>query len=71
MIQNDYAALLSRARAMAMSETPDLYQAMSEVTCTASPDFFGEQDALFIALALALALGGMLAIVAALVWPRR
>ena len=52
---------------MALNETPSLYQAMSEVTGSAG--LIEKRDALFIALALAL--GGMLAIIAALVWPQR
>ena len=66
-IQEEYASLLTSAQAMALNETPSLYQAMSEVTESAS--FIEKRDGLFIALALAL--GGMLAVIAALVWPQR
>ena len=66
-IQTEYTSLLTNAQAMALNETPSLYQAMSEVTGSAG--FIEKRDALFIALALAL--GGMLAIIAALVWPQR
>ena len=66
-IQEEYTSLLTSAQAMALNETPSLYQAMSEVTGSAG--LIEKRDALFIALALAL--GSMLAIIATLVWPQR
>ena len=62
-----YRDLLTKAQSITKARTPEFYAVMTQ------PEVDGQliekRDLLFIALALAL--GGMLAIVAALVWPSR
>ena len=62
-----YSALVELARDMLIKQTPTYFSPITQ------PDTSGKwlerRDFLFIALALAL--GGMLAIIAALVWPQR
>ena len=65
-ITQSYAALLRVAQASALAETPALYQVMTPVQ---GQKLLERRDFLFIALALAL--GGMLAVIGALVWPVR
>ena len=65
-LQSHYEGLVAQAQASALAETPALYQVMTEVM---GERLLERRDFLFIALALAL--GGMLAILAALLWPTR
>ena len=62
-----YGQLIESARAILIAETPSYFSPITQ------PDTSGrlleKRDFLFIALALAL--GGMLAIIAALIWPQR
>jgi len=62
---SSYAALMEAARASLIAETPSYFSPITQ------PDTSGKllerRDLLFIALALAL--GGMLAVIAALIWP--
>ena len=64
---SSYSELLSTAQTMLKNATPSYYAVITQ------PDTDGKlidkRDFLF--LALALALGGMLAIIAALVWPQK
>ena len=62
-LQANYEGLVAQAQASALAETPALYQVMTEVM---GEKLLERRDFLFIALALAL--GGMLAIVTALLW---
>ena len=66
-VMSSYGALIELARDMLIKQTPSYFSPITE------PDTLGKwlelRDFLFIALALAL--GGMLAIIAALVWPQR
>ena len=64
----EYSSLLMTAQAMALSETPSLYQAMSEVTDSAGT-LVEKRDLLFTLLAIAL--GVMIAVIFALVSPQR
>ena len=61
-----YSQLLKAAKMIAQSETPSLYAVMSGVE---GEKLLERMDLLFIALALAL--GGMLAVIGALLWPVR
>ncbi|MDB2616550.1 hypothetical protein N9Z13_06585 [Luminiphilus sp.] len=65
-LQNDYVGLVEQAQASALAETPALYQVMTEVM---GEKLLERRDFLFIALALAL--GGMVAVVSALLWPAK
>ena len=65
-IQDNYSGLLAQAQATALAETPSLYQVSTEII---GEKLFQRRDFLFGALALAL--GGMLAIVTALLWPTK
>ena len=65
-ISLNYAALLKAAQDSALAETPALYQVMTPVQ---GQRLLERRDFLFIALALAL--GGMLAVISALLWPSR
>ena len=65
-IQASYTGLLAQAQATALAETPSLYQVSTEII---GAKLLERRDFLFIALALAL--GGMLAIVTALLWPTK
>ena len=66
-IISSYKDILKRAQAILIAKTPSFYSVITQ------PDTEGslvtKRDLLFIALAIAL--GGMLAIIAALVWPQR
>ena len=63
-LQDDYVGLVEQAQARALAETPALYQVMTEVM---GEKLLERRDFLFIALALAL--GGMVAVISALLWP--
>lgn len=63
-----YAELLQKAQTLSKALTPEFYAVMTQPAAAGS-NLFEKRDLLFIALALAL--GGMLAIVAALLWPAR
>ena len=63
----DYAGLIEKAKALLRQQTPRFYS--PTVQPSTSTNLIEKRDFLFIALALAL--GGMLAIVAALLWPAR
>ncbi|MDA0891582.1 MAG: hypothetical protein O3C15_04585, partial [Proteobacteria bacterium] len=65
-IKQVYSALLVKAQATSRAEVPSLYQVSSQVQ---GGKLLQRRDFLFIALALAL--GGMVAIIAALMWPNR
>jgi len=65
-IKSQYASLLTEAQATARSETPTLYAVTSQIQ---GEKLIAKRDFLFIALALAL--GGMLAVIAALIWPQK
>ena len=64
-IKQVYGALLVKAQETARAEVPSLYQVSTQVQ---GDKLLQRRDFLFIALALAL--GGMLAVIAALLWPR-
>ena len=61
-----YLDLLEAAQASALSETPALYQVMTPVQ---GQKLLERRDFLFIALALAL--GGIVAVISALLWPAK
>ena len=63
-IKETYANLLSSAQETARQETASLYSVASGIQ---APKLIQRRDLLFIALALAL--GGMLAVISALLWP--
>ena len=63
-LQDDYVGLVQQAQASALAETPALYQVMTEIM---GQKLLERRDFLFIALALAL--GGMVAVISALLWP--
>ena len=65
-LQDDYVGLVQQAQASALAETPALYQVMTEVM---GEKLLERRDFLFIALALAL--GGMVAVISALLWPAK
>ena len=65
MIQTNYKALLSAAQTTAEREIPALYRVTSAVT--SNEKLLEKRDLLFIALALSL--GGMLAVIIALLLP--
>ena len=65
-IQETYGQLLKQAQKTALAETPSLYEVSTQVQ---GNSLLQRRDFLFIALALAL--GGMLAVIAALLWPKR
>ena len=66
-IVRGYNELLQKAQALSKARTPEFYAVMTQPNTDGH--LFEKRDLLFIALALAL--GGMLAIVAALLWPAR
>jgi len=63
-----YGALIEAARAMLIAETPSYFSPIAQ-PFAAEPPLLAKRDMLFIALALAL--GGMLAVIAALIWPQK
>ena len=63
-LQDNYLGLVEQAQASALAETPALYQVMTEIT---GQKLLERRDFLFIALALAL--GGVVAVISALLWP--
>ena len=65
-IQTNYSGLLDQAQASARAETPSLYRVTTEVM---GEKLLERRDFLFIALALAL--GGMVAVISALLWPAK
>jgi hypothetical protein len=65
-IQDNYSGLLAQAQATALAETPSLYQVSTEII---GAKLLERRDFLFIALALAL--GGMVAVISALLWPAK
>jgi hypothetical protein len=65
-LQANYEGLVAQAQASALAETPALYQVMTEVM---GEKLLERRDFLFIALALAL--GGMIAVISALLWPSK
>lgn len=65
-IQETYGQLLEQAQKTALAETPSLYEVSTQVQ---GPKLLQRRD--FLVTALALALGGMLAVIAALLWPKR
>ena len=65
-LQANYEGLVAQAQASALAETPALYQVMTEIM---GEKLLERRDFLFIALALAL--GGMVAVISALLWPAR
>ena len=62
-----YGELIEAARAMLIAETPSYFSPVTQPN--ASGRLLEKRDFLFIALALAL--GGMLAVIAALIWPQK
>jgi len=66
LLQDEYVGLVQQAQASALAETPALYQVMTEIT---GQKLLERRDFLFIALALAL--GGMVAVISALLWPAK
>ena len=64
---SSYAALMEAARASLIAETPSYFSPITQPNT--SGRLLEKRDFLFIALALAL--GGMLAVIAALVWPQK
>lgn len=66
-ITQSYEDILKRAQTLANASTPAFYSVMTQPDTEGS--LIAKRDLLF--LALALALGGMLAVIAALVWPQR
>ena len=67
IITSTYGDILTKAQSVLQANTPSFYSVMTQPGTQSSP-LIGKRDLLFIALALAL--GGMLAIIAALVWPK-
>jgi hypothetical protein len=66
VLTGNYLALLETAQASALSETPSLHQVITPVQ---GQKLLERRDFLFIALALAL--GGMVAVISALLWPAK
>ena len=66
-IRDQYRDLLNVAKTMMEASTPLMYQQITGLSSTQK--LLEKRDLLFIALALAL--GGMLAVIAALLWPNR
>ena len=66
-ITTSYSDILTRAQAVLQANTPSFYTVITQPDTEGS--LIAKRDLLFIALAIAL--GGMLAIIAALVWPQR
>jgi len=64
---SSYAALMEAARASLIAETPSYFSPITQPNT--SGKLLEKRDFLFIALALAL--GGMLAVIAALIWPQK
>jgi len=64
---SSYAALMEAARASLIAETPSYFSPITQPNT--SGRLLEKRDFLFIALALAL--GGMLAVIAALIWPQK
>jgi len=64
---SSYAALMEAARASLIAETPSYFSPITQPDT--SGKLFERRDLLFITLALAL--GGMLAVIAALIWPAK
>ena len=62
-----YGQLIESARAILIAETPSYFSPITQPETTGK--LLEKRDFLFIALALAL--GGMLAIIAVLIWPQR
>ena len=62
-----YGELIEAARAMLIAETPSYFSPITQPNT--SGRLLEKRDFLFIALALAL--GGMLAVIAALIWPQK
>jgi hypothetical protein len=62
-----YGALIEAARSMLIAETPSYFSPITQPNT--SGRLLEKRDFLFIALALAL--GGMLAVIAALIWPQK
>ena len=65
-ITSSYGDILGRAQSVLQANTPSFYSVMTQPNTVGS--LFDKRDHLYIALAIAL--GGMLAIIAALVWPK-
>lgn len=65
-ITSTYGDILTKAQSVLQANTPSFYNVMTQPNTEGS--LFAKRDLLFISLALAL--GGMLAIIAALVWPK-
>ena len=65
-IQANYSGLLDQAQASAQAETPSLYRVRLR---SWEQKLLERRDFLFIALALAL--GGMVAVISALLWPAK
>ena len=63
-----YGELIEAARAMLIAETPSYFSPITQPN-TSGSRLLERRDFLFIALALAL--GGMLAVIAALIWPQK
>lgn len=66
-ITSTYADILAKAQSVLQANTPSFYTVTTQPSIQSAP-LIGKRDLLFVALALAL--GGMLAIIAALVWPK-
>ena len=66
-ITSSYADILIKAQSVLQANTPAFYAVTTQPDTDGS--LIGKRDLLFIALAIAL--GGMLAVIAALVWPQR
>ena len=62
-----YGDMLSKAKAIVTATTPSFYSITTQPDTEGS--LIGKRDLLI--LVLAIALGGMLAVIAALVWPQR
>lgn len=62
-----YGALIETARKILIAETPSYFASITQ-PITSDPPIFAKRDMFFIALALTL--GGMLAVIAALIWPQ-
>jgi uncharacterized protein involved in exopolysaccharide biosynthesis len=67
VIKKDYKSLLDTAKLISTSETPSLYRVLSGVS--SQQQLITKRDLLF--LALAIVLGGMFAVIGALIWPSR
>ena len=66
-ITQNYEDILNKAQALVDSSPPAFYSVVTQPSTEGS--LLAKRDLLFIALALAL--GGMLAIIVALLWPQR